>query len=508
MEIPGGNGVIAVQDRVKQVYYDEILPKLDVLFSGLVTNETIIRIDKLDVDLGKIDKERLGQQLVEKTINNIERQLKEKLQFDANTSNDVNIISERQSVGEELLHFLDHGYFSWISQTNEMAILEKALMKEKITLSTLKDRLNKIVKEKPFVRDRLVFQFSDTFLQFLVQFFIPGFLAKDLLKTINNTFANVSEQNKIDTRNYFWRVVFSNLSMPNHDAQMNVLSATIRFVASIQNTSDDEVLSLLDKTRISANVLNQLEKVFGGKSKGGNSTTITPPVKNKLDNNAVEDEISNDGSEGTANNSNNNNAAFKNLPTSVSITINETDATNFNDRKTANDQIPGGEAIYIELVGLIILHNFLVPFFDTLLLLENKRFRSEEALHKAVQLTGYLATGETCIEESYLILPKLLCGMELTASIQKEIVISNEEKREAESLLKQVIGYWAALKNTSPEGLRNTFLKREGKLSRGGLGWQLEVEHKTWDILLAKLPWGYSLIKLPWMKEFLFVNWV
>ena len=165
------------------------------------------------------------------------------------------------------------------------------------------------------------------------------------------------------------------------------------------------------------------------------------------------------------------------------------------------------EPIYLELAGLSILHHFLIPFFTTLQLIENKKFLSEEASQKAVQLTGYLATGKICIEEPYLILPKILCGMELSAVIQKDIIISDDEKQEAEILLKQVIEHWPALKNTSPEGLRNTFLKREGRLTRGGLGWQLDVEHKTWDILLAKLPWGYSLIKLPWMKEFLFVNW-
>ncbi len=78
---------------------------------------------------------------------------------------------------------------------------------------------------------------------------------------------------------------------------------------------------------------------------------------------------------------------------------------------------------------------------------------------------------------------------------------------ESEALLQSVIRYWPPLKNTSVDGLRHSFLQREGKLEQKQNGWLLTVEQKTIDILLDKLPWGFSTVTLPWMKEMISVDW-
>ena len=95
--------------------------------------------------------------------------------------------------------------------------------------------------------------------------------------------------------------------------------------------------------------------------------------------------------------------------------------------------------------------------------------------------------------------------------IEQSDTLSIEAFETADGLIKAAIGYWTVLKNTSPEGLRETFLRRSGKLSNRaeGEGWRLQIERKTVDILLEKLPmgWSYSVIKLPWMAEMVFVEW-
>jgi hypothetical protein len=527
----GDGSAVAMQDTIKHTYYNKLLPKLDALFSELVTNETVVRIDKLEVDLGKIDKDKFELELVEKTIANIEKQLGEKLQFDVNTSNSVTTFSTHQSAVDEFIYFLEHGYFSWRSRHKQIALLEKALMEDNIAVAALKNNLNTLVSERTSVVNRLVFQFSDEFLDFLSQCFVPGFFAKEVLLITQKTFpADVTIQDKIAVRNYIWRILFVNLSLTSNELQLTILSKTIRFIALAQNTSLENVLQSIGKTNLSIDVLDQLKIMFekeikeeklntakhsaeyiveGGKivknkqqltdenkTSAENNANINKPIN--ADNNANAETISNISHEKEV-------AASIDLnETGIFPTPHEKDV--FADKNITSKSLDNDEPIYLELAGIIILHTFLVPFFDTLRLIENKKFLSEEALHKAVQLMGYLATGEIIIEEQFLVLPKLLCGMEITAPVQK-IIISDEEKQECDSLLKQVIEHWSVLKNTSPNGLRNNFLKREGKLTKGGLGWQLDLEHKTWDILLAKLPWGYSLIKLPWMKEFLFVNW-
>ena len=68
--------------------------------------------------------------------------------------------------------------------------------------------------------------------------------------------------------------------------------------------------------------------------------------------------------------------------------------------------------------------------------------------------------------------------------------------------------YWTVLMSTSPDGLREGFLQREGKLTLSDHGnWKLRVEQKSIDILLGYLPWGISMVKLPWMENLLVVEW-
>ena len=122
-------------------------------------------------------------------------------------------------------------------------------------------------------------------------------------------------------------------------------------------------------------------------------------------------------------------------------------------------------------------------------------------------LLHYLATGETKVAEFNLLLAKLLCAVDFEEPIPNFIELTEKEKEESGNLLKSVTEHWAPLKNTSAEGLRNSFFEREGKLTQTETGWLLLVEQKTIDILLDKLPWGIGTIKLPWMKNTLNVEW-
>jgi hypothetical protein len=71
-----------------------------------------------------------------------------------------------------------------------------------------------------------------------------------------------------------------------------------------------------------------------------------------------------------------------------------------------------------------------------------------------------------------------------------------------------VIERWEKLKNTSAEGLRNSFILREAILYFADDSWSLKVEQKGYDILLQTLPWAYGYIKTPWMKNHLSVEWI
>ena len=89
----------------------------------------------------------------------------------------------------------------------------------------------------------------------------------------------------------------------------------------------------------------------------------------------------------------------------------------------------------------------------------------------------------------------------------REIILTEEEKSESLDLLNSAIKHWGKLGKSSPEGLREGFLQRDGKLEKRRQGWYLTVDQKSIDILLDFLPWNLRIVKLPWMTEMLRVEW-
>ena len=165
------------------------------------------------------------------------------------------------------------------------------------------------------------------------------------------------------------------------------------------------------------------------------------------------------------------------------------------------------ETIYISNAGLIILHPFLPQLFGELKLVKNGQWIDEEARHTAALGLEFIATGEDEFPEFNVPLNKLLCGIPMNDVLETESEINQEIKEACEGLIKAVIQHWSVLKNTGIDSFRETFLRRNGKLTRVDDGWLLKVEQKGLDILLSHLPWGIGTIRLPWMDEIIYTEW-
>lgn len=166
------------------------------------------------------------------------------------------------------------------------------------------------------------------------------------------------------------------------------------------------------------------------------------------------------------------------------------------------DALPG---FYVDNAGLVLLHPFLPQFFSVVGVADSNELIDPQ---RALCLLHYLSTGESLAPEYALTLPKILCNIPLDTPVAADVPLMSDEMAEATVLLEAVIHHWDALRDTSPDGLRGTFLLRSGKVSRQGDGeWLLQVEMQTCDILLDQLPWGLSMIKLPWMDRSLRVEW-
>lgn len=163
------------------------------------------------------------------------------------------------------------------------------------------------------------------------------------------------------------------------------------------------------------------------------------------------------------------------------------------------------EGIFIDNAGAVIFAAFIPSLFRKLEIEKDGAIVNPDLAVLAIQ---YCVSGRSDIAEYELVLPKILCGLEIEYPVDTNIRLTEEQKNETNEMLQSLIEYWLTLKNTSVEGLRESFLKRSGKLSFVNEEWLLLVDQRPYDMLLERIPWSISMIKLPWMENLMKTEWV
>ena len=194
------------------------------------------------------------------------------------------------------------------------------------------------------------------------------------------------------------------------------------------------------------------------------------------------------------------------LRSNAAVTRQANDPTPPPDQFTI-DQLPE-EGIFLLNAGVILTHPFLNHLFKQTGLVTGGKFIAGEARQKAIYLIHYLATGRTIAEEFELATAKIICGCPLEEPLERTIVYTEEELKEADSLLEGLISHWG-VKGVTTEGLRGNFLTRSGKLIPKLDKLQLVIEKHAVDILIRtySFPWNMSIIKLPWLKQPIHLDW-
>lgn len=157
--------------------------------------------------------------------------------------------------------------------------------------------------------------------------------------------------------------------------------------------------------------------------------------------------------------------------------------------------------------GLVLLNPFLEHLLNDLGALDEGTFPNEQCQERTVCLLHYLASGCDNFEEQLLILPKFLCGLPLTVPVNRFLRISDYEKEECLSFLRNILKQWELENEISLEALQQNFLQRRGVLKKEITGWSLYVEEKEEDYLLDRLPWHLLSTRFNWMDQPLEVNW-
>lgn len=187
--------------------------------------------------------------------------------------------------------------------------------------------------------------------------------------------------------------------------------------------------------------------------------------------------------------------------------MSENELSRISGEKSGLETEPGG-MILIQNAGLILVWPFLTRLFEHLQFVNAGEFVTPEYRNRAVYVLQYLGFSRIDFPEDQLLLNKILIGMDPAEALFPIDSLSEEEMESTRSLLNGLRSNWEKVKNSSPEGIQETFLQREGVLSLNVENVSLTVEKKGVDVLMESIPWNISLIRLPWMKKPVFVKWL
>ncbi len=471
----------ALQRHMPDLYYSKVLPAIGEVLDDHDVSGTQLVIDRLVIDAGTINLSRIDQDLASIVAAELRKIIKKEslksVSIDhRQTTEGTYIQSIEEKLWEVFIYFLKMGRLPWSYQLPEGKSLEVVLSERMINDDSGVGRPIPTVKimesfQSQGAAKRLILQFSKKFIQLLFRKVAPGILTiyhemvklidesdhlpdkPDLLLHLPDNFTFTPEIRKI--------------------LKQLILEKTIILSAFNPAVRKVEIVNqVLDELKSQVVLVKYIIRIFE------DILSEDQPFINKLSLKKLGET-----------------AEVKGKIQSVSVPAIASESVNQEIR----------EGIFIDNSGLILLHPFLQRFFELLgIAAEDELLQPERALC----LLHYLVSGHTDAPEYELVLPKLLCGIPLSMPVPLLIEISESEKNEALAMLEAAISHWEALGNTSVDGLRGSFLVRPGKLSQKEDGdWLLQVESRTYDILLDQLPWGISMIRLPWMKTMLWVEW-
>lgn len=445
-------GALSLQNSISELYYQEVLPPLEKLFDRYSGPEEYLRLDSLKIELTNISSHELPKQFPRQFLSAIESRLRQlKKEEPPPGAKPARRFSKEEAVVGQFLFFLEAGRLPWWAprQNIPAASLEKELSEAIAQIpGFFISEWTRSIKRNPAVMQRMVNQFSDSLLEFILEVFAvdKGIQAKTAALPQDTPPSPDAARNEHYTRAF---------------------QAIFRLAGGLGATE-------------------------GQQEEGRKREKITESGFKIQDFVAQESFLTGEAELAPG-------APAQLLPIPQK------------DGQTARQEIRKEEVdgIFIHHAGLPLLHPFLPPFFAACGLLDEaeQQFRDAASRERAIHLLYYAGAGRSEPPEFELPIHKLLCGVPLEAPVPRKLTLTRKEKAEAGRLLASVIEQWPALKNTDPPTFRDGFLQREGKLLRIDDGWKLIVETKAQDILLSRLPWGMGVIRLPWMREMVMVDW-
>ncbi len=165
MELPREAGAVALQRRASRVFQEQVLPRLDEVFSRIAPADRVVRIERLELDLGEIAEANWERDFVEKCVEQIAHQVAEKA-FEVDAEESVKTLSAEENAVAVFRYFLEMGVLPWYAKYLTLSELEQMVGKNLISGSTFwGQEIRHLLKQNEQALQRLVWQFSVAFVE-------------------------------------------------------------------------------------------------------------------------------------------------------------------------------------------------------------------------------------------------------------------------------------------------------------------------------------------------------
>jgi hypothetical protein len=546
LDLKTGNEDMGILPEVEMLVKEKIQSPMESIFDEFCSHDSVIQFDRIYLDLGTIDANKLKDELASAYCRALRRffeqeslygkhfSVKQSSAFDEVISAGRRISSDKK-IQEDILHFFQFGYWpalsSYPSKNFDQLLSEQfehdtsfanhvlemlrrdARVATRVALQSTPATLNAIQKKW---KESVTLPEKANY-HLLIHLLSRLSIGEEVIKRIIPLqIIRISEVLSKSLKLVEW---LQRIGIPVSQLFYRELGELFKSGYFINNVADNdlvafwtEVFALLSPGQhknideLSNESLKNQHEQLHDNDISNKAETIDP----KIENEAISPEWKNRMEQSIINTQAGNDEHIADLSTEKLLSFHKLIADQIN-LDTENDlSLPTflpDKSFFISNAGLILLHPFLPQFFTTLGLVENDTFIDSYSTERAIHLLQYLATGSEDFFEAALVFNKILCGWPIEMPVSRYIELTDMEKNECDAMLQAVVAHWTVLKNSSPQALQESFLSRMGKLVDNAGIWELKVASSGVDILLSEIPWSISVIKLPWMSGHIIVDW-
>lgn len=552
-------GAYDLQTRVLEIFKRRVLPRLDAEMTAAAPGQETIRLDRLELNLGKISEGDLTVGFTEKLVRTFQEELRKQLHPEAVVEG-VEKMSRLDGVLDVLAVYLEKGYLPWQVQQADFS-LEKALAD---LLASRPEALQQLLQRiyTPQVWKRLVRQLPEAVLvQMLKQFasealaeviaalrkeaqssqlrktFFPNLsqpiwaaqlwelaiawsIFPDQLHPRLKEFAGlefVPRSNSVEEwTGWFQRAVVLQLEAADslstdHLSKAQLAANTRMLVPGMTLKETQELETLLEsEVELVAEVVQQalqqtLAEIWAGTERGDwrgilrHWVNLVAQWEQEEKEGRLKVILKKEALENFFQKA--GQLGIEPNPRALRPTPKA--------KSTLAPKLKGQpeELLYINNAGLVLLNPFFQTAFENYGWWVDGQFKDSSAREDAMWFVQLVGSHDPVESEADLILAKILVGMPLEEPVRLTPNLPEEMVNETDELVQAAVGYWSKLGQLSAADFRAAFVRREGRLKASGEGWQLKVDRQTLDILMEYLPWSIGVVRLPWMEHLLVVDW-